>query len=214
MALQNLISKNHTRKYTAIITAAFKIFARDGLQKGKIADIAQAAGVGKGTVYEYFHSKDDIFRAILNQFFDLVQTGLEEVNRLSLPADKKIFMILGMNLDWFKTTTPEEMLIITEIWAQGLRGYHAGRQPDNNIITLYHTIQELGMAILEQGVAEGIFRPLDSETMALVLMATLDGLGLHYLINQTMDIDKLKQVTIRAFLEGILVRPKPAAKKE
>ena len=213
MTLQNLISNNHNEKYTAIINAAFKIFARDGLQKGKIADIAQAAGVGKGTVYEYFHSKDDIFRAILNQFFDLIQTGLEEVNRLTLPADKKIFMILGMNLDWFKTTTPAEMLIMTEIWAQGLRRYHAG-QPDNNIITRYRTIQELGTTILEQGVAEGVFRPLDSETMALLLMATLDGLGLHYLINQNIDIDKLKQVTIRAFLEGILVRPETAAKKE
>jgi len=34
-----------------IIEAAIRIFARDGLEKGKIADIAKEAGIGKGTVY-------------------------------------------------------------------------------------------------------------------------------------------------------------------
>lgn len=198
-------SFNPNEKYAAILTAAFKVFARDGLHKGKIADVAKEAGVGKGTVYEYFRSKEDIFAAILNQFFDQIQWGLEEVNGQPLPADQKVARLLEMNLDWFKSTTPEEALIITEIWAQGLRSFHT-TEPDNAIIHRYRAIQELMMVILEQGVAEGIFRPVDSETLALLLMATLDGLGLHFLINQSMDIEKLKSVTRRAFLEGILVR--------
>lgn len=192
-------------KYIAILTAAFKVFAREGLHRGKIADVAKEAGVGKGTVYEYFRSKEDIFTAILNQFFDQIQWGLETVNQQDLPADQKVARLLEMNLDWFKTTTPEEALIITEIWAQGLRSFHTA-EPDDAMIHRYRAIQELLMSILEQGVSEGLFRPVDSETLALLLMATLDGLGLHFLINQTMDIEKLKSVTRRAFLEGILVR--------
>ena len=49
-------------KKELIIEAAIKVFARDGLEKGKIADIAKEAGIGKGTVYEYFRSKNDIFK--------------------------------------------------------------------------------------------------------------------------------------------------------
>lgn len=206
MTLQHPVPSNPTEnKYTAILAAAVKIFARDGLHKGKIADVAKAAGVGKGTVYEYFRSKEDIFAAILNQFFQQIQWTLDSVNEQSLPADQKIARLLELNLDWFKTTTPEEALIITEIWAQGLRKFHTA-EPDHAIIRQYRAIQEKLMAILEQGAAQGIFRPVESETLALLFMATLDGLGLHFLMNNAMDIDKLKAVTRRAFLEGILVR--------
>lgn len=207
MTLQNLTPPNPTEnKYTAIITAAFKVFAREGLHKGKIADIAREAGVGKGTVYEYFRSKEEIFTAILNQFFDLIQAGLDDVNLLEIPADQKVVTLLELNLDWFKTTTAEEALIVTEIWAQGLRSFYIG-QPDDAMILRYRKIQTTMIAILDQGVAEGVFRALESDTLAILLMATLDGIGLHFLMNQNLDIEKLKRVTTRAFLEGILVRP-------
>ncbi|PJA52263.1 MAG: hypothetical protein CO167_09440 [Candidatus Marinimicrobia bacterium CG_4_9_14_3_um_filter_48_9] len=215
MTLQDLVipNPNEQKKYTAIIEAAFKVFARDGLHKGKIADIAKEAGVGKGTVYEYFRSKEEIFTAILNQFFDLIQVGLDEVNRLEIPADQKVRMLLELNLDWFKTTTTEEALIVTEIWAQGLRSFYIG-QPDDALILRYRKIQSTMMSILNQGVTDGVFRAVESETLAILLMATLDGIGLHFLMNQSLDIEKLKRVTIRAFLEGILVRPNSTQPQE
>ena len=192
-------------KYTAIIAAAVKVFARDGLHKGKIADVAMEAGVGKGTVYEYFRSKDEIFMAILNQFFDQIEAGLEHILHLDISADRKVALLLEMNLEDFKKMGPEEVLIFIEIWAQSLRRINAD-DPDNALALRYKNLQKTMADILEQGVAEGIFRPLDSQLIAMLLGATLDGLGLYYLINQNMDIDKLKQVTPRAFLEGILVR--------
>ena len=51
-------------KKEQILYAALDVFAKQGLEKGKIADIAKQAGIGKGTVYEYFKSKDEIFKAI------------------------------------------------------------------------------------------------------------------------------------------------------
>ena len=55
-------------KRELIIHAAIKVFGRTGLEKGKIADIAREAGIGKGTVYEYFRSKDELFQAIEEYF--------------------------------------------------------------------------------------------------------------------------------------------------
>lgn len=49
----------------AILAAAETVFAREGFSAAKMADIAAEAGVAAGTLYNYFGSKDEIFKSIL-----------------------------------------------------------------------------------------------------------------------------------------------------
>jgi AcrR family transcriptional regulator len=51
---------------TEIMNAARTVFARKGFTRGIIDEIAKEAGVAKGTVYLYFSSKKEIYRAILD----------------------------------------------------------------------------------------------------------------------------------------------------
>ena len=48
-------------KSEAILEAAVRVLARRGFDATKIEEIAREAGIGKGTVYEYFESKEDLF---------------------------------------------------------------------------------------------------------------------------------------------------------
>lgn len=48
-----------------ILDAAIQVFGEKGFDGASVADIAEAAGLGKGTMYLYFESKEDIFSAIL-----------------------------------------------------------------------------------------------------------------------------------------------------
>ena len=84
-------------KKQLIIEAAIKVFARDGLEKGKIADIAKEAGIGKGTVYEYFRSKDDIFKVIEESVFSDFRIVFEELNSSILSPTKKLSNLLEKN---------------------------------------------------------------------------------------------------------------------
>ncbi len=47
-------------KRDAILRAAIDVFAERGFFNAQVADVARAAGVAAGTVYLYFHSKDDL----------------------------------------------------------------------------------------------------------------------------------------------------------
>jgi len=51
----------------AIREAAYSLFAKISFAKTSVADIAAACGLGKGTIYLYFKSKDDIFVAIVEE---------------------------------------------------------------------------------------------------------------------------------------------------
>lgn len=52
---------NKKGKDLRILEAASDLFSEKGYKNTKIMDIAAKAGIGKGTVYEYYDSKEDIF---------------------------------------------------------------------------------------------------------------------------------------------------------
>lgn len=50
-----------------IVAAAFQVFAEKGFAAARLDDIAAQAGVSKGAIYLYFATKEDIFRAVVEQ---------------------------------------------------------------------------------------------------------------------------------------------------
>jgi AcrR family transcriptional regulator len=56
-----------------IIDAARSVFARRGFAHGIIDEIAKEAGIAKGTVYLYFHSKTEIYKAVLDHDMKLLK---------------------------------------------------------------------------------------------------------------------------------------------
>jgi len=56
-----------------IIEAASAVFALKGFARTTIAEVAVQAGIGKGTVYQYFNSKEDLYFAVFDWF--MAKTG-------------------------------------------------------------------------------------------------------------------------------------------
>ncbi len=50
-----------------IVAAALASFADRGYAATKLEDVAAAAGISKGTIYLYFPTKEDLFRAVVRQ---------------------------------------------------------------------------------------------------------------------------------------------------
>jgi len=57
-------------KRAAILEAAIRTFASKGFHAARISDVAELAGIGKGTVYLYFSSKEDLLISILQAYVD------------------------------------------------------------------------------------------------------------------------------------------------
>ena len=76
-------------KLDTIIEAASKIFLRYGYQKTSMDDIAREAMIGKGTIYYYFNSKEDIFIAILEKIHTGIKNNIRKrINRAKTFEDK------------------------------------------------------------------------------------------------------------------------------
>ncbi|MFT3872388.1 MAG: helix-turn-helix domain-containing protein [Nocardioides sp.] len=62
-----------------ILTAAIRVFERDGYAATRVADIAKEAGVAHGSFYTYFDSKDHVFREAAGAVIDEIHAGLDDM---------------------------------------------------------------------------------------------------------------------------------------
>lgn len=71
-----------------VVQAARQIFARYGYKKTALDDIAREAKKGKSTIYYYFKSKDDIFKAVIDAEAEIRSRAIEE--QISQIGDPKL----------------------------------------------------------------------------------------------------------------------------
>ncbi len=189
-------------KYHQIVEAAIKVFAREGLEKGKIADIAKEAGIGKGTVYEYFRSKDEIFKAIEKNFFAYFQSIFQTLKTEPLKPSEKLEKFINSGLDLF-IEMGDAMLILTELWAQASRGHwHSG---DTSIfVDAYSFYRTEINSILNEGIKMGELREMNKNGIATLLLAFIDGMAWQYMVlKDPEEFQKVKTEAVESFMRGI-----------
>jgi AcrR family transcriptional regulator len=104
----------------AILAAALDVFAENGFAAARLDDVAQKAGVAKGTLYLYFPDKESLFEALLQ---GLVSPVLERIQALSadqtLPSGAALSGILTLFQNEVIGTSRERLLRL--IIAEGPR---------------------------------------------------------------------------------------------
>lgn len=73
-----------------ILAAAHEVFATRGFSEATVGEIAAHAGIAKGTIYLYFQSKDEIYRAALHRGLDELQAR----TRAALAAADGVYAII------------------------------------------------------------------------------------------------------------------------
>jgi AcrR family transcriptional regulator len=180
-----------------------KVFAARGINDFKMIDIAVASGVGKGTLYEYFQSKDDVVISCFHQFFEDYQVHAEQgLTQPDDPADK-IRQFIGLSFDFFRDQK-ERLDIVFDFYAAGLprRG---GRPLLDGMDDIYRELIGEVEAMIADGIKRKTFRTVDAHLAASHLLALLDGLTFQAAMGVTDLSEKsLPDKISQTFLNGIL----------
>lgn len=84
-----IVNKEEKRRNIALSCRV--LLLEHGIGELTIAQIAKAAGVGKGTIYEYFENKEDIVFEIIRTFIVEHEKRLEEISQTEMPVRDKLF---------------------------------------------------------------------------------------------------------------------------
>ncbi|USB32255.1 TetR/AcrR family transcriptional regulator [Paenibacillus sp. YPG26] len=88
-------------KHTAILDAAFALFGSQGFYDAKISDIADLAGIAKGTVYLYFKSKEKLFAAVSERDFSDFLNRLHEGLKRGASLQEQLQFIARHHLEYY-----------------------------------------------------------------------------------------------------------------
>lgn len=193
---------------TQILDAAQKVFARKGYHAASMDDIVKESGLSKGALYGYFDSKEELFLGLRAR---LVEFDLERVIAAmpaSAPATEKLMKVGELALRSQARLDRDMLRVSFEFWTSAprmkpLQGYYHD---------LYHENHQFLVALIREGMTRGEFRrDLDPEALSWILIAVVDGLGMHSASLPT-GVDFDWEAVERAFLsmvrDGILVRPR------
>lgn len=80
--IDDLSRKEREKRFrrSEILSAAIPLFAEKGYENTTIDDIAEKAEFGKGTIYNYFGSKEDIYWGILEEIFQSYYESIQEID--------------------------------------------------------------------------------------------------------------------------------------
>ena len=79
MSVATRKEKEKLERRNAILDAASRLFYKKGYQDTTVGEIADAANLGKGTVYLYFASKDELYATVVLESFQSVEESLHRI---------------------------------------------------------------------------------------------------------------------------------------
>jgi AcrR family transcriptional regulator len=199
---------NKDKKRLAIIHAAAEMFARTGYHESTIQQIADQAAIGKGTVYEYFRTKEDLFLAVYNEWMSNYEHIIRERVACAPDALSKVDAIRESAVEFYQQRAAQAPLLL-EFWAHALRTDNPAFLERINATRRF--LQELGETLTKELTAAGWFTEVHAETFSLLESSISDGIFLTWVLEgQRFPLEKA--FTFRQSLIGLgLLAPESRA---
>lgn len=188
------------KKREIILQIARKLFARYGLKKTSVDDIAAEAKISKATIYYYFKSKQEIFKTVVDREWAILRNAVREaISREKSPQKKlRAFILTRMSymrkLENLHGVTKD---IVTELL------------PDLEKIRESHFMEEMNIIkeILSEGVKKGIFGGKKIGLTSLAMVSALKGLEYPWVLGgKPLDIEKSVDTLLEILFKGMEVK--------
>lgn len=158
--------KMNPGKKKSILLAAEKLFNRFGLKKTGMEEIAGAARVAKGTLYNYFGSKEGVFRELIREQMSLFEDMMQKSMAGLTDPIEKIKTALKARLRFLHHSS-----CITELLDEG----RMATGPDDLLEEFNHRGKKIIQRLLEEAMEQGSIGEIDKTRVTDLLLKALKG---------------------------------------
>lgn len=184
------------QKRDLIVAAAAKAFGARGYAATTMDAVAEGAGIAKGSLYNYFESKENLFKEV---FVSALAAGEQETDRLlaeESPASEKLVKMMDYwagQLDHYKRIGA----LVLEAWAAVARDDEES-ELSRAINEAYTRGRDNVLAIVTQGVKEGEFNAsVNPDRAASLILGATNGLILQGIMDLDDNVDPDLVVSLR-----------------
>lgn len=186
-------------KKLKIIKAAINVFAKKGFGSTRMDDIAKKANIGKGTIYEYFRKKEDLFFAIYEamcrEFNEAIINSMKKQKTATGALKEFTIAVLTAFDDW-----KEFSFVVLDFWSE----HRKGKSVHLRFNEIYDNSRRAISEAIRLGIKNGEFREGDPFVIASIMIAVLDGLLIQRIFEPKLfDINKIEKELVKMLFEGI-----------
>ena len=156
---QDLIGRRHTQ----ICDAALKLFSRKGFHRTTVREIAEACGLGIGTLYSYIKAKEDILYLVYRRILETFEARMLEATRGIQDPRLQLKAALEETLKIYDECQDVVLLLYQESHA-------LGRQSLQSLFELDRTYVGSFREILERGNRAGHFAVKEPHLLAVCIL--------------------------------------------
>lgn len=185
-------------KRQLILAAAAQVFAAHGFHQATIEQIADAAGVGKGTVYLYFKSKRKLFDSLLLESLQRLIAHTKEVIESQSEPLTRLRRLTNIHLRIFERNHPLLQVILREFTPDKLQNL----RPE--LEQCVQELMDLYVHILQEGMASGSLRPHNPKVAALAFLGAVNQVGVaHNRGHLNLTLAEREEELYRLFVGGL-----------
>jgi AcrR family transcriptional regulator len=196
-----------------LLDAALTLFVEKGFAATRSEEVAHAAGVSKGTLYLYYPSKEELFKAVVRQnLSNLIAEGQELAAAYTGPTSELLVELMNI---WWQRFGNTPAAGIHKVVLSEVRNFPELAQFYSDEVIA--PADRLFSGAVQRGIDRGEFRDLPVHDVAHALMAPMIFMALHQHsfgacpVHDSMQIDptSVLQTQLEIILRGLEVRPPP-----
>lgn len=185
---------NNTK--TAIYESAIKIFSVNGYDGATMDDIAQNAGVAKGTLYYHFKSKEEIFSFIISEGLQKMKDKTLALIELESGGVNKLLTFCKIQLNIVNEYKDFFKVVMCQVWGENSRHMEL-----RNAILSYTKEIEV---YVNQAIKSGLIKNDDSFLLSCNILGAVFSMAIHSLIKKgEMTEEEELNKMMEYLLEGI-----------
>jgi len=158
-----------------ILQAAIQVFAEKGYHETRVDDIVEASGSSKGGVYFHFHSKQEIFLALIDDFAEQLQAAVLQAIVRENGGIRRVDAALRSCLEVFAEYQPLAKIFLVQ--AVGLGEIFEQKRMD-----IHRRFEGAIKLYLDQALADGDIPPVDTEVAALAWMGAINEVVIRWVL--------------------------------
>lgn len=189
-----------------ILAAAERVFDANGYAATTVDAVAAAAGVSKGSMYNYFRNKLDLFTQVFSEAVARNEREAATFLTGSGSATEKIEALLAF---WAGRLEHDRRLggLLLEFWATAARQGQGGEMA-SWFSEMYARWRGMIQAVIAQGKDEGVFTVPDAAVAAALMLAVLDGIMVQTILSTGLKVDdEFLAALNRAVFNSLMAKP-------
>ncbi len=184
-----------------ILTSAQKLFEKKGYELTTVDEIAAEAELGKGTIYSYFKSKDEIYIAILEKGLDILRERMNKAEAGKKTAIETLYALYDTFIEYHQEKRGFIETLFVQVDEQIL--FHLGDLV-RGLKNKSSEWVELVSRVLQKGIDNGEFVRFDVDKMSKTIIGMILGIIIQYEMGRIdEDLANYRSAVFQLAMEGI-----------